>query len=220
VFLIIIFFQISANTTLGSADCGTTQDTIGYECKEQTCSNFFNFKWEPNHCSGKEVCGILRDNKLGDYTCIDISTLSVNIKNSCISNLCTGSANNLCCPTDTIAKAKTGSAPEASGSVSVKSNTVVLLNPLTGTATSTAIPEFLGKIIHGVLGIVGSLALVMFIYGGLLWMTSAGKADQVTKGRDSMLWAAIGIIVIFSAYALVNLVLTTIKPIQTTSQPQ
>ncbi|MFH1482039.1 MAG: pilin [Patescibacteria group bacterium] len=87
---------------------------------------------------------------------------------------------------------------------------VCLTNPLTGDTTNTPIPEFLGKIINGVLGIVGSLALVMFIYGGLLWMTSSGKADQVTKGRDSMLWAAIGIIVIFSAYALVNLVLTTI----------
>lgn len=89
-------------------------------------------------------------------------------------------------------------------------DTISLTNPLTDSSTSIDIPTLIGNIIHSVLGIVGSLALVMFIYGGLLWMTSAGKQEQVTKGRDAMLWAAIGIIIIFSAYALVNLVLTTI----------
>lgn len=87
---------------------------------------------------------------------------------------------------------------------------VELCNPLTNDSANIDIPTLVGKIIHSVLGIVGSLALVVFIYGGLLWMTSAGKQEQVTKGRDAMLWAAIGIIIIFSAYALVNLVLTTI----------
>lgn len=86
---------------------------------------------------------------------------------------------------------------------------VKLCNPLTGDTTNLGIPVLLGKVIFAVLGIVGSLALVMFIYGGLLWMLSAGNADKVTKGKEVIIWATIGIIVIFSAYALVKLVLST-----------
>ena len=85
---------------------------------------------------------------------------------------------------------------------------VCLTNPLTGTTKSEGIPTLLGKIINSVLGIIGSLALVMFIYGGIIWMTSSGNAEQVTKGKNIIIWATIGLVVIFSAYALVNFVLT------------
>ena len=85
---------------------------------------------------------------------------------------------------------------------------VCLTNPLTGTTKSEGIPTLLGKIINSVLGIVGSLALVMFIYGGIIWMTSSGNAEQVTKGKNIVIWATIGLVVIFSAYALVSFVLT------------
>ena len=91
---------------------------------------------------------------------------------------------------------------------------VCLTNPLTGKTTYTelteGIPVLLGKIINSVLGIVGSLALVMFIYGGATWMLSAGNQEQVTKGKNILIWAALGLVIIFTAYALVRFVLTTI----------
>ena len=58
---------------------------------------------------------------------------------------------------------------------------VCLTNPLTGTTKSEGIPTLLGNVINSVLGIIGSLALVMFIYGGATWMLSAGNQEQVTK---------------------------------------
>ena len=89
---------------------------------------------------------------------------------------------------------------------------VQLPNPLTGKTTfdekTEGIPTLLGRVINAILGIVGSLALVMFIYGGIIWMTSSGNAEQVTKGKNIVIWATIGLVVIFSAYALVNFVLT------------
>jgi len=89
---------------------------------------------------------------------------------------------------------------------------VKLTNPLTGKTTfdekTEGIPTLLGNVINAILGIVGSLALVMFIYGGIIWMTSSGNAEQVTKGKNIIIWATIGLVVIFSAYALVNFVLT------------
>jgi hypothetical protein len=70
--------------------------------------------------------------------------------------------------------------------------------------------KLIGIVINSVLGVVGSIALLMFIYGGLTWMTSSGNAEKVKKGRDIILWSAIGLVVIFSAYALTRFVLSTI----------
>lgn len=91
---------------------------------------------------------------------------------------------------------------------------VPLPNPLTGRTaydeTREGIPVLLGKIINSVMGIIGSLALVMFIYGGATWMLSAGNNEQVTKGKNALIWATIGLVIIFTAYALVKFVLTTV----------
>ncbi len=67
--------------------------------------------------------------------------------------------------------------------------------------------QFIGRIISVIFGLVGSIALLMFVYGGLLWMTSQGNDKQVSKGKATLTWAAIGIVVIFSSYALVNFII-------------
>jgi len=85
-------------------------------------------------------------------------------------------------------------------------NTVTLPNPL-GTSV-TSIPQLIGKIIKAVLGIIGSLALAMFTYGGFRFLTSAGEADGVKVEKDTLIWATIGSVVVFSAYALVKFVFT------------
>jgi len=84
---------------------------------------------------------------------------------------------------------------------------VCLTNPLTGDQTSKDIPVLIGQVIKAALGIVGSIALVMFIYGGFTWMTAAGNAEQITKGKNIIVWAAIGLVVIFASYSLVNFVI-------------
>jgi hypothetical protein len=85
---------------------------------------------------------------------------------------------------------------------------IVLTNPL---GDQNMKPQALiGNIINGVLGIVGSLALLMFIYGGFTWMTASGASEAVTKGKDIVVWATIGLIIIFSSYALVNFVITDV----------
>ena len=70
--------------------------------------------------------------------------------------------------------------------------------------------QIIGLVIKGFLGIAGSVALAMFVYGGLVWMTAMGTPDKVTKGKDIILWATIGLVVIFSAFALVNFVLNNV----------
>lgn len=87
------------------------------------------------------------------------------------------------------------------------SDTVTLKNPLGENITPQI---FIGKIIKAILGIVGSLALLMFIWGGFQWMTAAGNAEKVEKGKQILVWATIGLIVIFTSYALVKFVFTSL----------
>ncbi|HOY56429.1 MAG TPA: pilin [bacterium] len=76
-----------------------------------------------------------------------------------------------------------------------------LQNPLGSVVT---IPQIVSKIIKLIMGLVGIISLVMFIYAGFLWLTAQGKPDAVKKGRDTMLWAVVGLVVIFSSYIILN----------------
>lgn len=80
---------------------------------------------------------------------------------------------------------------------------VGLENPI-GTTNFT---QIFGNAIKIVTGIMGSLALVVFVYGGFLWLTSGGNSDKVQKGSSAMIWAVLGIVVIFASYAIISLVL-------------
>jgi hypothetical protein len=84
---------------------------------------------------------------------------------------------------------------------------VHLDNPISGVNN---IPQFIGKIINAILGIVGSLALIMFIYGGLIWMTAAGNGDKIEKGRNILVWATIGLVVIFASYSLTSFIIKSV----------
>lgn len=57
-----------------------------------------------------------------------------------------------------------------------------------------------------ILGIVGSLALLMFVYGGFLFLFSGGNKDRIDKGRQTLVNAVIGIFVVFLSYMIIGLV--------------
>ncbi len=60
--------------------------------------------------------------------------------------------------------------------------------------------------------IVGALAVIMIIWGGLRYTTSAGNASSVTAAKNTILYAIVGLIIAFLAFAAVNFVLTSIDP--------
>lgn len=51
-----------------------------------------------------------------------------------------------------------------------------------------------------ILGISGSVALALFIYGGFLMLISGGNEQMVTKGKNVLSGAVIGLIIVFAAY--------------------
>jgi len=84
---------------------------------------------------------------------------------------------------------------------------VELPNPLGSITDPRAI---MGNIIKALLGIVGSLALLVFILGGFTWVTSGGSEDKIKKGKDMVMWAALGLVIIFMSYAIVTFVIGAI----------
>lgn len=61
-----------------------------------------------------------------------------------------------------------------------------------------------------IFGITGSLALVMFAVGGFWWLTAAGSADRIEKGKKTLVAAVVGIIIIFGAWVFVNTLLAAL----------
>jgi hypothetical protein len=63
------------------------------------------------------------------------------------------------------------------------------------------------QIIRYFLAGVAVVSTLMFIWGGFLFLTSAGNAEQVKKGKDVLLWSSIGIVVILGSWVLIRYLL-------------
>lgn len=62
------------------------------------------------------------------------------------------------------------------------------------------------KIIGMILSVVGSLALLAFVYGGIVFLTSAGSRERVEKGRQIIIGAVIGVVIVFASYTIIGFV--------------
>lgn len=62
------------------------------------------------------------------------------------------------------------------------------------------------KVSQYILGIVGSLSLLAFVAGGLMMMLSGGKAEMVTRGKQTIIGAVIGLAVVFTSYLIIFIV--------------
>ncbi len=62
--------------------------------------------------------------------------------------------------------------------------------------------------------ISGSLALLMFVYGGILFLISSGHSQMVDRARQTITGAVIGLAVVFGSYAIVYFIMTGVLHIQ------
>jgi hypothetical protein len=58
---------------------------------------------------------------------------------------------------------------------------------------------------------VGALSVVMVIVGGLRYVVSGGNSTAVTGAKNTILYAIVGILVAFLAYAAVNFLLGSLS---------
>lgn len=65
-------------------------------------------------------------------------------------------------------------------------------------------------IINIIVGLVGFIAVVVLIIGGISFITSQGDTAKVTKARNTILYGIVGLVVSLLAFAIVNFVLGSI----------
>jgi type IV secretory pathway VirB2 component (pilin) len=73
---------------------------------------------------------------------------------------------------------------------------------------NTTLEQIIGNVVKALLGIAGTLSLVMIILGGLKWMTSQGEVEKIKKAKGTITWAIIGLLVAFSSFTLVDFILS------------
>jgi len=60
--------------------------------------------------------------------------------------------------------------------------------------------------------IIGALSVVMLIIGGLRYVVSGGNSTQVTAAKNTILYAIVGLVIAFLAFAAINFVINTLAP--------
>lgn len=68
-------------------------------------------------------------------------------------------------------------------------------------ATAIGLGGLVGTYVTAFLGFVGTIAFVVFLYGGFLWLTARGNDDQVADAKKYLFNGTVGVAVIVLAYS-------------------
>ena len=66
------------------------------------------------------------------------------------------------------------------------------------------------NIVNIILWVVGIMSVIMMVWGGIKYTTSAGDSNKVSSAKNTIIYAVIGLIVSIMAYAIVNFVINQI----------
>ncbi len=105
-----------------------------------------------------------------------------------------------------LASSSIASSVYASGDTSPQGRAQSGLNSINDNA-ETDIMVLIKRILLAIFTIVGIIAVVMIILGGVNYATSQGDPQKVKKGKDTILYGIIGLVVVILAFAIVNFVL-------------
>jgi hypothetical protein len=72
------------------------------------------------------------------------------------------------------------------------------------------LPGFITAIANMLIFVVGAVAVIMIIIGGLKYVVSMGHPKRVESAKNTILYAVVGVVVAACSYAIVNFVLGTL----------
>ncbi|MCL1839675.1 pilin [Candidatus Saccharibacteria bacterium] len=101
------------------------------------------------------------------------------------------------CPDGSTASSSAGCAAAGADAVDPDGGSVDLMNVIQA-------------IINTVIFVVGIIAVVMIILGGIQYSTSQGDSGKVKKAKDTIMYGIIGLIVALLAFTIVNFVLSSV----------
>lgn len=81
-------------------------------------------------------------------------------------------------------------------------NQTVSFMHTSGLQSATRADNIVGSIIKTVLSLLGIVFLILIIFSGYQWMTAGGNEEQVSKAKDRIRNAVIGVVIVVLAYAI------------------
>ena len=66
--------------------------------------------------------------------------------------------------------------------------------------------QVIGAGINILMMFMGAIMFGLVVYGGVLWMTANGNSDQISKAKNIIVWAGLGVFAMLSSYLLVSFV--------------
>ena len=108
------------------------------------------------------------------------------------------------------------------GAASLSAGPVLAYNPLDGACSSGSTSEvcanqdeqvepIIKTVINTLLYIIGILSVIMVIVAGIMYTLSTGNSGSVSKAKNMLIYAVVGLVIAFLAYAIVNWVLFTVS---------
>jgi len=67
--------------------------------------------------------------------------------------------------------------------------------------------QLLVNVFQLMLGVLGSLSLLFFVYGGFVWILSRGNTQMIEKGKSILIGSIIGLSLVLGSWVIVNLVI-------------
>lgn len=82
---------------------------------------------------------------------------------------------------------------------------------LCGAVNEDEAPDIIENVINTLLVVLGMIAVIMIVIGGIRYATSGGDSTQIQAAKNTILYAVVGLVVAILAYAIVNFVLAAFK---------
>ncbi len=81
----------------------------------------------------------------------------------------------------------------------------------TAQGTSKDIFVVIANITNIILTFLGSIAVLLFLYGGFKWFTSQGNSEQIEAAKKIMGSAVVGLAIIFASWAAAQYIFDTLR---------
>ncbi len=72
---------------------------------------------------------------------------------------------------------------------------------------TTDLRSFILRIVNFALGFLGLIAVIIIIYGGILYVLSGGEDERTQTGKNAIKYAVIGLLIVLGSYAFVNTII-------------
>ena len=77
---------------------------------------------------------------------------------------------------------------------------------ISGDIDKRPLGDVIKSMVNYFIGFLGFIAVVVFVYAGVLWVVSGGNEEQISKAKKMMTYAALGLLVVILSFSIVRFI--------------